>query len=886
MGMGPREGEIETRQFNTWLSNKGLTLEGLTKAQKEALWNQWAKESGTTSSYMPNFFTDPKADKFAGQGGLIDDPVFNYTNVGRNVQTGPADVPEGSTSILGTDLGFEGEDLVAAAMNEARPLINEEVFNFSGGLVTDMSPMQSKGNTSVDEQNMLLIEDGSRARRRGLTHETSYTRNGGEYAHIRPFRWVQGNDGSESVIVVYVNNTTAFESDTLTIEKYDPGDFTTVSTSKTALASTIKGNIYRIDDLATVAGWGNEFYLPMCTQDGSSPAAFLAITNLSTGEVLTSCNVYVRDHWGVDDSLKITERPASVTDAHLYNLVNQGWDWDNIQDFYNAVGKYPSNADVVWFGKDTNNVYIPERLQQLPYPEGAPRGSCFINMQTFDRTEDEKAKTEFTAASKTISNVTDDIQYVGIAHMAEFGGRVFMACNRETMYDGGNNNVPDMENFIFFSKTITSPIKETGSTHPSAQANSFSTVSDCYSEFDPTSEDFSPSSNDGGFYALPEIGNVLGLQSLGDSLLIFANNGIWSLSTGGLFDPTQAILNKQSNIPVTSARSIVKAEQSIYFLSNSGIYAIDSALNITKPSEGKVDYYIRNNKLRFRDSTYNTSLSEIHWLLQDEYTFGTGETMTLEQKELIYNIRTKSWSQNTYPTATLTRSASDSIQTLVAGDTSLIAGYVSLPEAMTGELPTRNTDGSTTTEDVTRHTPVEIRRATVGLKYLIVDYVDVSNKGYTFADTTTDTYTDFIATSNTEKDAYIITQYDNDTDSQRKRQVGHLTTNFYRTEVGVEDPGGGYVAANQGGCLLDYFWDYAQRTPTEQSNREKNIYRLLKDYTISGASDPYDYGQAVVTTRSKLRGRGRTLQLSFKSQADKDLQIIGYGITKKINRRA
>ena len=59
-----------------------------------------------------------------------------------------------------------------------KPLSRSEIQGFSKGLATDVNPLNSKVDTTVDEVNFELHQDGTRSRRLGLNKEI----NGAEYA--------------------------------------------------------------------------------------------------------------------------------------------------------------------------------------------------------------------------------------------------------------------------------------------------------------------------------------------------------------------------------------------------------------------------------------------------------------------------------------------------------------------------------------------------------------------------------------------------------------------------------------------------------------------------------------------------------------------------------
>jgi len=789
------------------------------------------------------------------------------------------------TSGYGAAPEFEQDLVVQALQNQQRILLEEEIRNFSMGMITDSSPMVEISNASSDEQNIEIIEDGSRARRRGLSYEASFARSTANHTNVVSYLWYHAEDGNPYLAVLRPSSTN-LSTATMVVNTHDASDPVTLSTvldSNTTAATYYTSN-------RSASEWGGDLYLPQGSE--STFDDYCGVAMYYNGATLTAVHrpVFIRDYWGVDDGYAISDRPASLTANHLYNLVNQGWTYEDIESFHTTMSLYPSNGDMPWYGKLGNN-YQQEELNTIPAPNGAPKGSVIISAQSFDRTASSLVVDAFAAQGALLtSNIsTDDDQSLTWKFCAEFGGRIVWAAQRKNTYartGSSNDQVPDMETILFFSRSVTNQAKAVSATDPAGDSTDTSTAFSCYSVVDPTSEFFEATSADGGFYSIPEVGKIMGMKAVGGALVLLADNGVWVLAgAGGVFDPLNSVIKRVGNVGCESEKSIVVARNMVFFKGLDGIYSIvgeEGSVVTRKPSNKKIDVWLSQRRGQFQDAIYDPVNSEVRWLVHKGVEPGaTNWAVTgneLRQEELIYNVAKGTFTKNRFPNVTLTVSAAPTATAVTSG--TYIAGYVAIPTPVVVNLPDRN-DGTTADEDVTRYTPVDLRRSTISFKYLIVDSL-----GYTFADYTADTYTDFTTTANEEMPGYLITYYDTDGSSGRRKQVGHITTMFYRTELGVEDPGGGYVAANQGSCLIDYYWDGDQRTPNENSTRRQEAYRLNRDYTISGASDPFDYGQAIITTKTKLRGRGRTLQLEFRTSTDKDLQLIGYSITKKTNRRS
>ena len=49
-------------------------------------------------------------------------------------------------------------------------------------------------------------------------------------------------------------------------------------------------------------------------------------------------------------------------------------------------------------------------------------------------------------------------------------------------------------------------------------------------------------------------------------------------------------------------------------------------------------------------------------------------------------------------------------------------------------------------------------------------------------------------------------------------------------------------------------------------------------YIPTGAADKFDTGEAVVVTKNKLRGSGKTLSLKIQSEEGKDMKLLGWSV--------
>ena len=126
---------------------------------------------------------------------------------------------------------------------------------------------------------------------------------------------------------------------------------------------------------------------------------------------------------------------------------------------------------------------------------------------------------------------------------------------------------------------------------------------------------------------------------------------------------------------------------------------------------------------------------------------------------------------------------------------------------------------------------------------------------------------------------YLITGYELFGDMSRKKYVPYITCHFLRTETGfVENAQGGLDPNNPSGCYLQAQWEWANSAAGGRWGTAQQVYRLPRLYIPTSASDLFDDGFSVCTTKSKLRGRGQSVSLYFYSEEGKDCHILGWSM--------
>lgn len=421
------------------------------------------------------------------------------------------------------------------------------VNNVAKGLITEATALTFPENAFTEGYDIVLKLDGSVIRRQGFSEETSFTtstvtRN--SYA-ISEYLWENvAGEGDLTFVVQQIGPTISF---------YEVPASGAISDNKKSFSVDL-GSF----DLSSPNAIGCQFasgggrlfvFHPTCE-------AFYVEYDIS-GDIITTTQIslLIRDFEGVDDSLAVTTRPGTLTDAHEYNLYNQGWadavydqggggSGDAITVFQAAGVGYPSNADVIFLFKDANGEFDGSQINKKYIGNTpAPKGHFILNPFLTTR----------SSAHANIGTVTETTAGIARAKTgAFFAGRVWYA---------------GVDALGFNSKVYFSQIIERKEQ-----------IAFCYQLNDPTSEiTFDLLASDGGVVDIQEAGSILKLFPMQDSLLVFATNGIWRIfgSDQGSFKATDYAISKLSSTGMLTGSSIVNAAGLPMWWNSSSIWVVE-----------------------------------------------------------------------------------------------------------------------------------------------------------------------------------------------------------------------------------------------------------------------------------------------------------------------
>jgi len=724
---------------------------------------------------------------------------------------------------------------------------NKEYNTFIKGLITEANVLAFPENASVDEDNFVLDIDGSRRRRLGIDYENNYALvDTGELdsyinsAFYSVHRWDNAdNDPENSIGVVHIRDKLFFVD--LNAEAFS----SVVLNGGAAISITATDNII---DTAIING------LLVCVNSDNGPF-YLSYDTVTDTVTKTNITIKIRDFWGVDDGIAVSDRPSTLSALHQYNLLNQGWTATQYDAVKSGLGTYPSNADIVHVAKDSNDDFQSGLLaKQFFGNTHAPSGKFII---------DYRARGASRGAESGVSGLPSDSEGGSVSCVASYASRVFYS-GIDSVVTGGDDESPNYSGVVFFSNII----------------NNDTNLGACHQEADPTSEHISDIiDTDGGHLIIPEATGIRKLIPVGNSLLIVAENGLWELygGTGG-FSATDYQINKITTIGVSSPSSVVNAEGSVFFWSLGGIYLVafenvSGRLQAQNVSTETIQSFYNNIPTlgkKYATGVYDPIVKKIRWLYNDSDGYGSTGARAKYNRELIFDTRLKAFYPHTISS--------------LSGDTPFVSGYITSPGFTTIDTDEQVLASGDTV--VVGANNVIVTSSLNNSDQSVVKYLTIRPRTrlttrFTFSNYRNTDFMDWFSDNaiGVSFSSYLVTGYESLQDTQRDKMVDNITFHFNRTEDGFKLVDGVIQLANQSGCKVRSRWEWTNSAAGGRWGSEFQAYRIKLNYIPESVSDTFNYGYTVITTKNRLRGKGRALSLYITSEVGKDMHLLGWAVS-------
>lgn len=283
-------------------------------------------------------------------------------------------------------------------------------LNFIKGLATEVNPLNAPEGTTSDELNMDLdTEKMVRVRRKPLALQSTHS-----VPSLAPISklvltsvW---EDIQKILVVVETDASPSNEKVLLNILVIDDGSDNVEFNFAVEVerAVYVRPNVTYARKRAILILGG----LPVVLEQRNS--GNYSIFNI---------NILVRDFKLLQDNLRISQRPTTLTDEHKYNLYNAGW-WqtrrlkdpvgvnDPVVNFNTKRSAYPSNADVSYLGDVTDSngdlVFDPMSYDNIDTGSTeAPRGHYVYPIRNIFRAAKLTNKTDDGTANVSLIVVDD-----------------------------------------------------------------------------------------------------------------------------------------------------------------------------------------------------------------------------------------------------------------------------------------------------------------------------------------------------------------------------------------------------------------------------------------------------------------------------------------------
>lgn len=726
-------------------------------------------------------------------------------------------------------------------------------FNtFVAGFITEATELTFPENSSYEEENCVLLPKGNRKRRLGIDYETSYSLSSYsatdtelETFAIHTYTWTAvGGEGGLNFLLVQLGNVLRFYD--LSNEPLSGGlkAFTVDLDSYLAPAATTSSE----DRVSAVAGRGDLFV----TSPTVKPLQIVYDHDTDTVSV-NEINIKIRDFDGLDDSLEVDEEPSTLSTEHEYNLLNQGWyatpsGHNPLTTYFSSSSVYPPNS-LQWFiaKDDSGNIDVASLRKLSIGTSSAARGHYILDPFFKDR-----------SAASGVAGIAVESVDERPGSVAFYAGRVAYGTGSE----------------IYLSQVLNLDRGNSGK---------------CYQEADPTSEDISDLvDSDGVAITIPEAGSILALETVGENLMVFANNGVWFIagSGGGGFKATDFVISKVTSLGVLGRHSVINVEGITVWLSETSIMSLQldqvtgrpSAISLTDDRIKTFYTEIPSINKQNAIGQYDVATKTVQWLYKDDDTAPANSSPYFYNKALTLDLRIGAFYKY-------------SISSVDGGETPFIGSIFRTPSLNHTEQVFNVIDdnGDQVVDDNVDNVVADIP-VTVGIstftKYLAV----VPNTGSTVNNITfalfsnlsfTDWETyDIIEYSGIGADyvSFLETGFDLQNDMVRYKQAPYIITHCKRTEDSFILDNGNTIFVNPSSLFMQARWDWSDHGNSGKWSTNQQVYRERRMYIPNESTLEYDPGNLLVTAKSKVRGRGRALQLRFESEQGKDFDILGWGI--------
>lgn len=739
----------------------------------------------------------------------------------------------------------------------SRTIAEKKDFTFVAGLNTEAGFQTFPENAWLDADNITPVIDGSVERRTKLDLESAFvlSTNSNTSSQKQNFaysihRWDSaGGDGGVSLVVVQQGDFVRFYGNSQ------------ASLSLNEKSFSIDLNTYNSGGGLSVFGTSE---IHVAQGNGK-----LIIVSKDTDPILVEYNVVAdtitvtrltlkfRDFAGLEDGLAPDNRPATLSKEHNYNLLNQGWLAAHITTYFTADAVYPSNAQIWTSGKDATNTFTAAQLDKQFFGTSlAPRGHFVLDVFNRDRT---------TASG--VAAITTEVEKGRPTTVSFFAGRAW--------YAGVNSS--SIGSWVLFSQIVASDNKK---------------YERCYQSGDPTAEFTSDLiASDGGIIPIPEAGEIIKLVAIQDSLLVFAQNGVWQIDGGSSgFTADLYHVHKVCPFGCIGPDTIIEVEGALLFWSNGDIFALKRSIN----TAGSGDFFVESISFakihtlyssipvlskQFAQGFYDIDTKKVFWMFKKATSLAADNTIIdrfTKDKFLVFDTRLGAF--YIYSIASITAPS----PVIIGG---LLANVSSGASVNVFNVIITNLDNVIVTSGDSVIGSIDVSSGNISsrISKFLTLVPSGSNWKLSFADFSNtlnapDKFKDWFSFNSVGAEPsplpFLLTGWATGGDGSKIHQAPYLLTFMKRTETGFTS---GFDAVNQSSCIMQGKWEWTDSAVASRWTLGEEIYRH-RPLFVPVDQNSYVDGYPLVVAKTKIRGRGRALNIKFTSTSGKDMKLTGWSV--------
>lgn len=741
------------------------------------------------------------------------------------------------------------------------PNYNQSVVNtFVRGLITEAGELTFPENASVDENNCELFRDGSRRRRKAMEFEDNFSYSSFSVAEsdvVKFGEWRNaGNIADNNYLIVQVGSMLYFYDKNIvpysTSEKSFSLDLTDFEFGDAGRSATVKCDFTSIlGNLVVVNKFAEPFYITL--NDSEEIAA-----------VQISCRV--RDFKWLGDKTTYNEGQSDPSELRRYDTLNCGWVGEKggaaLSTYIGSEGEWPPLTHPWYSGKNSDGDFNVGEWKKV-YSGNSLIGNGHFILDLFNKQrQSESGVSGLDISIETVFQGLFTLFSGGSIQRSTFSG--VRSVDIETEQEPSRFTTAEtLASRVFFSGL--SSAENAGKVYFSKLLQDMTDIGDFFQNNDPTAEDFSDLlETDGGVIVIPDASNIRKLYAFQGSLFVFADNGVWQIKgvDGASFSPTSYSVAKITTMGLVTRESFTQAEGVPFWWSKHGIHTLSfdqygnaSEQNLSVATIQTFWNNINNDSKRSVVAEYDKVNKRIYWFYPCQNTSADSNRLN---RALVLDVPLQAF----YPWSIACTSETSSIVGLQfydgfgSSDTTfdVIVGFDDIVVGLDNIVVTQ---------------PTPLSDSTTNIVYFVRD---PSVNKMTMATMTSNTYLDWGTEDYT---SYAETGYDFADDLILKKTAPYIVTYMRETEAGLEvTSGGGYTPTNDSSLLVSAYWDF-KKAPAASGQQ---AYRRKSNLVVNASDLTFTSEESVITTRMKVRGRGRSLKIRMESETGKDFIYLGHGL--------